>query len=191
MEKKFTEIYKDIEATSPELVNISEELLEKFDCSVVEYEKMDTLKFCIVTFSAIFLVATTPAFFSYFYEYSSSIEPIINSYLSQLDYIQSNSYVNISSVLISFAVPFYTLVMPFLPKMLSRITLVKKDLLYFFYTIVFNYLAFLIPLMYIISYELLSEEILTKVTIYWLSVPGFFNFFNTNFFCNFHIGYFF
>ncbi len=135
---------------------------------------MDALKFCIITFSAIFLFATAPAFFSFYYDFSTNIEPAFNNYLFQLDYIQSNSYVSLSSLLVFIAVPFYTLVMPFFPKKFNRVTLFKKSFLYFFYTFVFNYLVLLIPLMYLISFGYFSEEFLTKITIYWLSVPGVF-----------------
>lgn len=172
MEKKFTKVYTDIKTTSRDLVDISEALSEKIDRAVVEYDKIDTLKFCIVTFTAIFLFATAPALLSYYYEFSTNVAPVFKSYLSQLDYIQSNSFVKISSFFVFIAVPSYTLLFPYIPKFFIEFSLFKKGLLYYSYTFALNYLVLLIPLMYLASYQYLSDENLIALITVWLCVPG-------------------
>jgi hypothetical protein len=178
-EIKFTDVYNDLKSSNRTVVDIPEETQSYIQNTAEEYEQMDILGFCIVTFSAVMVFATYPACISFYYDFVLGIEPYFKGLLSQNEYIEANIYVNVSSLFVFVAVPFYTLVMPYLPKTfgMGRLKLVERSFTYFVYSFLFNYTVLLIPLLFITSYGLFSDSILSFFLVAWLIVPGaFFSF---------------
>ena len=145
--KTFTNRYNDILQNKKRVITISAESIMYIQESLDEYEKMDTWKFVIVTFVAIFFFATAPACFSFFYDLMKEAMPFIQTTLSQKEYIDNNAYVTISSLFVFICVPIYTILMPSrvfqFDKMLSSMTLVTKGFTYHVYSITLNDLALL------------------------------------------------
>jgi hypothetical protein len=172
----FIDIYSELKSTSSSIVDISEKTQKYIQESASEYEKLTVIDYCFATFFAVLMFATAPAIFSHYYDFIIGVEPHLESALSQREYIEANNYVNISSFFVVFAVPFYTLVMPFFPaiKGLNPLKLVKLNFVYFTYAFLINYIALLIPLLFAASYAWLSDTTLSYFLVVWLLIPGFF-----------------
>ena len=174
--KNFTHKYNEILKRRKGIIQISDESINSIQDSLEEYQKLDTRLFVMVTFIAIFFLATAPAFFSFFSDLIQKLIPDFKSALSLKEYIKNNSYISVSAILILFCVPFYTIIMPSVKlsfyKLVSDFTLLRRGFSYFSYTIILNYLVLIIPLTYVISFDLMSDWLLEKVIFTWLILPG-------------------
>ncbi|WP_100637308.1 hypothetical protein [Marinomonas sp. ef1] len=175
MEKeKLADVYKKLKSTSNLIIEVTEETQNYIEDSARKYDLLDVSDFCIVTFTAITLFATVPAYISFYYDFLVESEPFIRSALSKRDYISSHIYVKFSSLFVSLSVPLYTLVMPFIAsaRFTNDIKPVKKNFTYYSYTFSLNYFTFLIPLIFLFSYEIFSDSTLEKLLFIWLFIPG-------------------
>ena len=176
--KNFTGRYNELLEHRKGVFQISDESIKSIQDSLEENEKMDTSLFFIVTSSAIFLLATAPSCFSFFYDLIEKLLPALKSALSQKEYINNNVHISVSALFVLISVPVYTIIMPlgkFSPnKNNSDYILLRRGFSYFTYTGILNYLVLIIPLTYMISFDLMPEWLLEKIIFLWLILPGIF-----------------